>query len=91
MGTDGGGNEFRGISLDQYNNTAISMVNSLCCIQFTLFPTPQIYFTASANGARPLIKANEKNYGGKEKEGRQEEQGEKAGSGVGAENKFKTG
>lgn len=41
----------RGILLDQYNSTAISMVNSLCCIQFALFPAPQIHFTASANRA----------------------------------------
>lgn len=42
---------FRGILLDQYNSTAISMVNSLCCIQFALFSAPQIHFTASANRA----------------------------------------
>lgn len=36
----GGGEKkhFRGILLDRYNSTAISMVNSLCCIQFALFP-----------------------------------------------------
>lgn len=41
MGGEGGGGEkkhFRGILLDRYNSTAISMVNSLCCIQFALFP-----------------------------------------------------
>lgn len=42
---------FRGVRADQYNSTAISMANSLCCIQFTLFPRPQTQFTAAANGA----------------------------------------
>lgn len=36
---------------DQYNSTAISIINSLSCIQFALFPAPQIHFTASANKA----------------------------------------
>lgn len=38
--------EEKGILLAQYNSMAISMVNSLCCIQFTLHLAPQIQFAA---------------------------------------------
>lgn len=48
---------FRGVRADQYNSTAISMANSLCCIQFTLFLRPQTQFTAAAKRrAVPSIK-----------------------------------